>query len=108
MLHCKDPRWRRLIFVLAVLLVLAAALFLYLFGLNIHAGWLYSLTVLVLVLFALAGAVALAFLIYSVLRRWCELRGAPPKGSGTPEKSGPSKAHLPSTIYKKPDPLIYR
>lgn len=107
MLQCKDPKWRRLIFVLAVLLVLVAALFLYLFGLNIHAGWLYSLAVLLLVLFALAGAVALAFLVYSLLRRWCELRGAPAKGSGTRESSGPSKVHLPSTIYKKPDPLIY-
>jgi hypothetical protein len=82
-------------------------LFLYLFGLGIHAGWLYSLSVLVLVVFALAGAVALAFLVYSILREWCELRGAPPKGSGTREPSGPSKVHLPSTIYKKPDPLIY-
>lgn len=105
--QCKDPKWRRLIFALAVLLVLAVALFLYVFGLAIHAGWLYSLAVLVLVLFAVAGAIALAFLIYAILRRWCELKGAPPKGSGTPETSGPSKAHLPSTIYKKPDPLIY-
>jgi hypothetical protein len=104
---CNDPKWRRLIFALAALLVLAVALFLYLFGLGIHAGWLYSLSVLVLVVFALAGAVALAFLVYSILREWCELRGAPPKGSGTREPSGPSKVHLPSTIYKKPDPLIY-
>jgi hypothetical protein len=104
---CNDPKWRRLIFALAVILVLAVALLLYLFGLNIHAGWLYSLAVLVLVVFALAGAVALSFLVYALFRKWCELRGAPPKGSGTRDPSGPSKVHLPSTIHKKPDPLIY-
>jgi hypothetical protein len=61
----------------------------------------------VLFLFALAGAIALAFLAYALLRRWCEMKGAPPKGAGTREKSGPTKVHLPSTIHKKPDPLIY-
>jgi hypothetical protein len=35
------------------------------------------------------------------------LRGAPPKGAGTRENSGPSSVHLPSTIYKRPDPMIY-
>ena len=32
---------------------------------------------------------------------------APPKGQGTRESSGPTSVHLPSTIYKRPDPLIY-
>jgi hypothetical protein len=60
-----------------------------------------------LLVFALAGAVALAFLAYALFRRWCELRGRPPKGQGTRESSGPPSVHLPSTIYKRPDPLIY-
>jgi hypothetical protein len=33
---------------------------------------------------ALAGAIVLALLAYAVFRRWCDLRGAPPKGAGNP------------------------
>lgn len=104
---CKDPRWRRLFVVLAALLVFIAALFLYLFGRLFGAGILYSLAVILLFCFALAGAIAFALLFYALFRRWCELRGAPPKGKGTRESSGPSSVHLPSTIYKRPDPLLY-
>jgi hypothetical protein len=104
---CNDPRWRRLILALAALTVLALALFLYLIGLHLRVGLLYLFAVTILFCFALAGALALGLLIYALFRRWCELRGAPPKGQGTREKTGPSSAHLPSTIYKKPDPLIY-
>jgi hypothetical protein len=68
---------------------------------------LYLYAVTVLFLFALAGGIALALLIYALFRRWCELRGAPPKGQGTREQSGSGSVHLPGAIYKKPDPLIY-
>ncbi len=104
---CKDPRWRRFFLVLTLCFVFVAALFLYVRGWLFGAGFLYSLAVLILFCFALAGAVAVALLIYALFRRWCELRGAPPKGQGTREKSGQTSARLPSTIYKRPDPLIY-
>ena len=104
---CKNPRWRRLFVVAAVLAVFVAALFLYFLGWWFRAGFLYSLAVLLLFCFALAGAIAFALLLYAVFRRWCELRGAVPKGKGTRESSGPSSVHLPSAIYKRPDPLIY-
>jgi hypothetical protein len=99
--------WPRFYLAMAAIVVFAAALFLYLIGLELHAGLVYSFAVIVLFCFALAGAVALALLIYALFRRWCALRGAPPKGQGTRENSGPGSAHLPATIYKRPDPLIY-
>jgi threonine/homoserine/homoserine lactone efflux protein len=105
--RCDDPRLWRLFLLLLTIAALLAALFLYLVGLTRHAGFLYSIAVLLLLVFALAGAVALAFLAYALFRRWCELRGRPPKGQGTRESSGPPSVHLPSTIYKRPDPLIY-
>lgn len=104
---CKDPRWRTGFLVLAALVVFLAALFLYVCGWLFSAGILYSLAVIVLFCFALAGAIAVALLIYVLFRRWCELRGAPPKGQGTREKTGQTSARVPSTIYKRPDPLIY-
>ena len=69
---CADPRLRRLFLVLLVLAVLLAALFLYVVGLKAQAGLLYALAVLLLLGFALAGAIALAFL---ALR--CSGAGAP-------------------------------
>jgi hypothetical protein len=104
---CKDPRWRRLFLILAALLVFLATLFLYVLGWITKAGFLYSLAVTLLFCFALAGAIAFAMLLYALFRRWCEMRGGPPKGQGTPKTSGPSSVRLPSTIYKRPDPLIY-
>jgi len=104
---CDDPWWRHLILILATIAVIALALFLYLDGLGLGAGLLYSLAVSLLFGFALAGAVALALLISALFRRWCELRGKPPKGQGTRENTGPGSAHLPATIYKRPDPMIY-
>ena len=104
---CKDPRWRRLILVAAIVLVMLAALFLYLRGRLHGEGLLYELAVILLFLFALAGAIAIALLVYALFKKWCELRGAPPKGKGTRENTGRSSVHLPSTIYKRPDPLIY-
>lgn len=104
-IRCGDTRWRCLILSLAVLLVLGIGVYLYWQGLD--AGALHSLAVLTLVLFALAGAVALGLLVHALFRRWCELRGSPPKGQGTREKSGPGTVHLPGAIYKRPDPLIY-
>ena len=92
---------------LAALVVFVATLLLYFFGRYSDAGTLYSLAVILLFCFALAGAIAIALLIDALFRRWCELRGAPHKGQGTRESSGPSSVHLPSTIYKRPDPLIY-
>jgi len=104
---CDDRRWRCLFLTLAAVIVFALAVYLYLSGLNRHAGALYLLAVLILFCFALTGAVAIALLIYALFRRWCELRGAPPKGQGTREKTGPGAVHLPGSIYKRPDPLIY-
>lgn len=106
-LKCYDPQWRRFLVALASLAVFVAALFLYVRGWLFGAGLLYSFAVLLLFCFALAGCIALALLIYALFRRWCELRGAPPKGRGTRERAGPNSVHLPSTIYKRPDPLIY-
>ena len=106
-LKCNDPQWRRLLVALAALVVFVAALFLYVRGWLFETGILYSLAVIVLFCFALAGAIAVALLIYVLFRRWCELRGAPPKGQGTREKTGQTSARIPSTIYKRPDPLIY-
>jgi hypothetical protein len=105
--RCNDRRWRCLILTLAVVAVFALGLYLYLAGLHFHGGALYLLVVIVLWCFALAGAVAIGLLIYALFRRWCELRGAPQKGRGTREKTGPGAVHLPSTIYKRPDPLLY-
>lgn len=82
---CKDPRWRRLFVFLAALLVFIAALSLYLFGWLLETGILYSLAVILLFCFALAGSIAFALLLYAFFRRWCELRGAPPKGKGARE-----------------------
>jgi len=104
---CRDPRWRRLFLVLAVILVLLAALFLYVTGVLRGEGLLYEFAVIFLFLLGLLGAIAVALLVYALFKRWCELRGAPPKGQGTRESSGPSSVHLPSTIYKRPDPLLY-
>jgi hypothetical protein len=104
---CKDPRWRTGFLVLTALVVFLTALFLYLCGRLVGAGSLYSLAVIVLFCFALAGAIAVALLIYALFRRWCELRGAPPKGQGTREKTGTTSARVPSTIYKRPDPFLY-
>jgi hypothetical protein len=104
---CDTPGKRRLFVILAVLFVALAALFLYIVGRRLGAGLLYEFAVLFLFCLALAGAIAFALLLYALLRHWCVRRGAPPKGKGTRERSGPSKLHLPSTIYKRPDPLIY-
>ena len=106
-LKCKAPRWRRFLLGLATFAVFVAALFLYVVGRFFGAGILYYLAVILLFCFALAGVIAFALLVYALFQRWCELRGAPPKGQGTRENSGPSSVHLPSTIYKRPDPLIY-
>jgi|GEM_PF-761390 len=105
--RCADPRIRALFVLLLVLAVFLAVLFLYVVGLATHSGFIYSLAVLLLFCFALAGAVAIAFLAYALFKRWCEMRGKPPKGQGTRESSGPPSVHLPPTIYKRPDPLIY-
>jgi hypothetical protein len=104
--RCADPRLRLLILFLLAVAVLSAAFFLYV-GLGLQARFLYALALLLLLLFALAGAIAIALLIYALFQRWCELRGKPPKGQGTREDSGPPSVHLPPTIYKRPDPLIY-
>jgi len=104
---CKDPRWRWFFLILAAAIVFVAALFLYFFGWLFGAGILYSLAVILLFCFALAGAIAIGLLLYALFRRWCELRGAPPKGQGTREKTGQTSTRVPSTIYKRPDPLIY-
>jgi len=104
---CRDPRWRWLFVILAVLVVLLAAVILLLVGRLYDSLFLFGLALAVLVGFALAGALALALLAYVLFRRWCEMRGAPPKGQGTREQTGPIAVTLPSTIYKRPDPLIY-
>lgn len=104
---CRDPRWRWLILILAVLAALLAAAILALLGNIFGAPLLYLLALFVLLGFALAGAIAIALLVHVLFRRWCEMRGAPPKGQGTREHTGPISATLPSTIYKRPDPLIY-
>jgi hypothetical protein len=104
---CRVPLWRWLIFVLAVLAVFLAVVVLCVAGWLYGAGLLYSLAVFVLFGFALIGSIALAFLVYALFRRWCELAGAPPKGQGTREQSGPIAARVGPTIYKRPDPLIY-
>ncbi len=102
--RCGDPRMRALFLLLLVLAVFVAALFLYIVGLMTGAGFVYSIAVLLLLLFAVAGAIALAFLTYSLYKRWCERRGKPPKGQGTRENSGSPSVHLPSTIYKRRTP----
>jgi hypothetical protein len=103
---CRDPRWRWL-FVILVLAVLLAAVILCLLALLYEWAFLFGLAVVVLVAFGLAGALALALLAHALFRRWCEMRDAPPKGQGTREQTGPIAVTLPSTIYKRPDPLIY-
>src|SRR5690349_5848257 len=105
--RCGDLRIRALFLLLLVLAVFSAALFLYIVGLLTGAGFVYSLAVLLLLFFAIAGAIALAFLTYSLYKRWCERRGKPPKGQGTREDSGSPSVYLPPIIYKRPDPLIY-
>lgn len=105
-IDCKQSKWRYMFQVWLALAVLLAALFLYLRGLKVHAGALHSLAVLFLVAIALAGAVAVGLLIYALFRRWCDLRGAPPKGRGT-RGPGPASVQLPPALYKRPDPLIY-
>lgn len=105
--RCASPRLRLLLLLLFALAVLVAALFLYALGLAHRHGIAYSLAVLLLLFFAIAGAIAFAMLAYALLKRWCEMRGKPPKGHGTQEVTGPASVHLPSTIYKRPDPLIY-
>ena len=105
--RCADPRVRALLLLLFVLAVFGAALFLYAVGLLSHRGFLYSLAVLLLLAFAIVGAIAVALLAHKLFKRWCELRGQPPKGQGTRENTGPPSVHLPATIYKRPDPLIY-
>ena len=106
-IKCNDPRWRWVFLIAAALVVVVVALFLYLRGWQSGGGIVHALAVILLFCLALAGAIVLALLAYAVFRRWCELRGAPPKGAGTRENSGPSSVHLPSTIYKRPDPMIY-
>lgn len=105
--RCADPRLRAVMVLLFVFAVLIAALFLYVVGLVTGSGFVYSLAVLLLLLFAIAGAIAFALLAHALFKHWCERRGKPPKGQGTRENSGPPSVHLPSTIYKRPDPLIY-
>lgn len=105
--RCADPRLRMLFLILFVLAVFVAALALYAFGLANRAGFLYSIATVLLLCFAIAGAVAMSMLAYALFRHWCERRGRPAKGEGTQERSGPASVHLPSAIYKRPDPLIY-
>lgn len=105
--RCADPRWRALFLLLFVLAAFLAALFLYAYGLTHGTGFVYALAVLLLLFFAFAGAIAFALLAYAFFRRWCDKRGQPPRGRGTRDRSGPPSVHLPSTIYKRPDPLIY-
>jgi hypothetical protein len=106
-LRCNDPRLRYLLLAVLAIIVFLAALILYVSGWIYRPGFLYWYAVLLLFCFALAGAIALAILIFALFKRWCQMRGTPPKGQGTREQSGPSSAYLPPTIYKRPDPLIY-
>lgn len=103
---CRDPRWRWLFVILAVLVVLLAAVIVCLLSRR-YDSVLFGLALAVLIAFGLAGALALALLANVLFRRWCEMRGAPPKGQGTREQTGPIAVTVPSTIYKRPDPLIY-
>ena len=104
---CSNPRWRMVLLVLFSVLVLLAALVLLVIGTRTHAGLLHELAVLLLLAFALLGALIAALLAYGLFRRWCAMRGTGPKGPGTRESSGPGKATLPAAIRKKPDPMIY-
>ncbi len=104
---CDDPRLRLALLALLAALVLLAAFILYVIGWHYQPAFLYRYALLLLLCFALAGAIALAVLIFALFKRWCQLRGTPPKGQGTREKSGPATVHLPAAIYKRPDPLIY-
>ena len=107
MMSCNDTRWRRGLLVLFCTLVLLAALVLLVLGTASHAGVLHDVAAMLLLAFALLGATVAALIAYGLFRRWCEMRGAGPKGTGTREGSGPSKVTLPRAIRKKPDPMIY-
>ena len=104
---CNNPRWRLALLVLFTAVVLLAALVLLVIGTTAHAGMLHEVAVLLLLGFALLGALVAALLAYALFKRWCALRGAGPKGLGTRESSGPGKATLPPAIRKRPDPMIY-
>jgi hypothetical protein len=69
--------------------------------------WLRVLFLLYLGLIVLAGLIALAVLIRRIIVKLCWKWRADPKGEGSSghPKSGP--VHVPATIYKRPDPLIY-
>src|SRR5262245_30065982 len=105
--RCADPRARFVLLVLTAIVVLIVTLVLYLYGWRSGARLLCLYALLLRFVFALAGAAAVAFVLYRLLRRWCARCGKPPKGKGTREDTGPVVAHLPPSIHKRPDPLIY-
>lgn len=63
--------------------------------------WLYLLALIVI------GLLAIAVLLARIVPRLCRKWRADPKGSGSVGHPANGPIHLPPTIYKRPDPLIY-
>lgn len=87
-----------------VLVVLALLLLVLLW---FQRTWFWILLVSYVALIGLVGIVALALVLHQLLVKLCRRWQADPKG---PSSGGPGKnrrARVPSTIYKRPDALIY-
>jgi hypothetical protein len=87
--------------------VLALLALLLLVSLWAGRAWLWVLLAAYLGLIRLLGIAALALLLRRVLIKLCWKWRADPKGSGSAGHPAGGPVHVPATIYKRPDPLLY-
>ncbi|HEV8081892.1 MAG TPA: hypothetical protein VGP55_01750 [Chitinophagaceae bacterium] len=90
----------RMLLLLTLLILLLVALFLL-------RRWIYILFYAYLALLILFGLIALARIIVGIFRKLCWKIAGSPKGKGSEGHPRSKPVHLPPTIYKKPDPMIY-
>lgn len=70
-------------------------------------AWLWLALLVYLGLIVLVGLLALASVAKRIIVKLCRKWGADPKGGGSGGHPESVTVHVPGTIYKRPDPLIY-
>lgn len=88
----------------AVLLALGLLL---LVGLWLGRAWLWAVLIAYLGLIVLLGLIALALVTQRVLVKLYWKWQADPKGAGSGGHPKSHPVHVPASIYKRPDPLLY-
>lgn len=87
--------------------VLIALGLLLLVALWLGRAWLWAVLIAYLGLIVLLGLIALALVARRVLVKLCWEWQADPKGAGSGGHPRSHPVHVPASIYKRPDPLLY-